>query len=122
MKQFTLILILFFCAIVSYGQRDSLSLSRQGSRAMSIEEPSFNLSIYPVPVRDNSFNIRSDKEISSVKITNIIGQDVFMEKYSTPLTTIKIILENPKRGMYLVVITFADNTRTARRILIETGV
>jgi calcineurin-like phosphoesterase len=89
---------------------------------MAIGDPPFNLNIYPVPVRDNTFNIRSDKEISSVKITNIIGQDIFMEKYSTPLLTIKILLENPKRGMYLVVITFSDNTRTARRILIETAV
>jgi hypothetical protein len=119
MKQFILILVLFFSALVTYGQRDSVALLRQGSRTMAIEEPPFNLSIYPVPVRENTLNIRSDKEISTVKITNIIGQDLFMEKYSTPLLLVKINLDNPKRGMYVVLITFADNTRTARRILIE---
>ena len=42
-----------------------------------------------------------------------------MVKYNTPIFTTKIILENAKRGMYLVAITFSDNTKSVRRILVE---
>jgi hypothetical protein len=119
MKQYLLIFVLLLYAYVAYGQRDSVALSRQVSKGYIFDETEVNVSIFPVPVRDNSFTIKSDKEISSIKITNIIGQDIFLEKYNSPILTIKIVLENAKRGMYLVVINFSDNTRIVRRILIE---
>ncbi len=119
MKQYLLATVLLLATLASYGQRDSSAISRQSGKGYLLNETEVNVSIYPVPVRDNSFTITSDKEISSIKITNIIGQDIFMEKYNSPILTIKIILENAKRGMYLVVITFSDNTRIVRRILIE---
>jgi hypothetical protein len=119
MKQYLLIFVLLFYALVLYGQRDTVALSKQVNKGYMFDETEVNVSIYPVPVRDNSFTIKSDKEISSIKITNIIGQDIFMEKYNTPIVTIKIVLENAKRGMYLVVINFSDNTRIVRRILVE---
>ena len=78
-----------------------------------------NVSIYPVPVRDNNFTIKSDKEISAIKITNIIGQDIFRVKYSTPQLISKIVLDNPRRGMYLVVILFSDDTRVVKKVMIE---
>jgi hypothetical protein len=83
------------------------------------DELNVNVSIYPVPVRDNYFTIKSDKEISAIKITNIIGQDIFRVKYSTPLLLTKIVLDNPRRGMYLVVILFRDDTRVVKKVMIE---
>jgi hypothetical protein len=121
MKQFLLTFILLFYALVSFGQRDTIAVSKQTNRSFMMNETEVKVSIYPVPVRDNSFTVTSDKEISSIKITNIIGQDIFMEKYNSPILTIKIVLENTTRGMYLVVITFSDNTRTVKRILVEGG-
>jgi hypothetical protein len=70
-------------------------------------------------VRENSFTIRTDKEISLVRITNIIGQDIFRVKYSDPEQTIRILLDNPKRGMYLVTVNFSDGTRVVKKIMIE---
>jgi hypothetical protein len=119
MKQFLLIFMLVFLPLVTFGQRDSLSLSRKYSKGYTIDEQDVNLSIYPVPVRDNAFTIKSDKEIYSIKITNIIGQEIYMANYPNPIFTTKIVLDNPKRGMYLVVITFSNNNRLVRRILIE---
>jgi hypothetical protein len=119
MKQFLPIFFLFLFVSSSYGQSDSISLPRQVSKGYAPDNTGVNISIYPVPVREKSFTIKSDKEISSIKITNIIGQDIFIEKYNTPLFITKIILENAKRGMYLVAITFSDNTRSVRRILVE---
>jgi len=70
-------------------------------------------------VRDNSFTIKSDKDISFVKITNIIGQDISRVQYNDPQQLIKIVLENPKRGMYLVTIIFSDGIRVVKKIMVE---
>jgi calcineurin-like phosphoesterase len=119
MKHFLLIFILFLYGSTSYGQRDSINLSKQVNKGYILNENDANVNIYPVPVRENSFTITSNKEISSIRITNIIGQDIFMTRYNSPVLTTKIILENTKRGMYLVVIIFSDNTRSVKRILVE---
>ena len=84
-----------------------------------VPSPEPNVSIYPVPVRENSFMIKSDKEISNLKVTNIIGQDIFRNHYNNPQVLIKVILESPKRGMYIVSITFTDGSRMVRKIMIE---
>ena len=78
-----------------------------------------NVTIYPVPVRENNFTIKTDKDISFVRITNIIGQDIFRVKYNNPEQQIRIMLDNPKRGMYLVTVNFSDGTRVVKKIMIE---
>lgn len=78
-----------------------------------------NITIYPVPVRENNFTIKTDKDISLVRITNIIGQDIFRVKYNNPEQQIKIMLDNPNRGMYIVTVNFSDGTRVVKKILIE---
>jgi hypothetical protein len=80
---------------------------------------SANVTIYPVPVKDNSFTIRTDRDISFVRITNIIGQDIFRLKYSNQEQQIRILLDNPKRGMYIVTINFIDGTRVVKKIMVE---
>ncbi len=80
---------------------------------------STSITIFPVPIRENYFTIRSEKGISGIKVTNIIGQDIFKTKYNNPETLIKIILDNPKRGMYLVTINLDDGARVVKKIMIE---
>jgi hypothetical protein len=54
-----------------------------------------------------------------VKITNIIGQDVLRLQYNDPQQFIKVFLENPKRGMYLVTIIFSDGIKVVKKIMVE---
>jgi hypothetical protein len=54
-----------------------------------------------------------------VKITNIIGQDVLRLQYNDPQQIIKVFLENPKRGMYLVTIIFSDGFKVVKKIMVE---
>jgi len=83
------------------------------------EANNVSVSIYPVPVRDNTFTIKTEKNISFIKITNIIGQDVFRLQYNDPQQLIKIFMDNPKRGMYLVTIIFSDGIRVVKKIMVE---
>ncbi len=120
MKHYLLILFVLSFSANLFSQRDTVNYSVSSSRNELIKsELNSNVNIFPVPVRDNNFTIKSDKEISAIKITNIIGQDIFRVKYSTPQFISKIVLDNPRRGMYLVVILFSDDTRVVKKVMIE---
>jgi hypothetical protein len=117
-------LLLFFLFItfssIIVAQKDTTGVSFNNNQKYSISEvQNINLNIYPVPVRDNNFTIKCDKEISYIRITNIIGQDIYKMKYNTPQTISKIVLDNPQRGMYIVTIAFVDMSRIVRKIMIE---
>ena len=110
------LLLFFFFSIVAplFSQGDSMSM--RGVAAISREN--VNVTIFPVPVRDNSFTVNADKEISYIKVTNIIGQDIFKSRFNEQ-KSIKIFLNNVKRGMYIITISFSDDTRVVRKIMIE---
>jgi hypothetical protein len=120
MKKYLLILFVLPFSLDLFSQRDTVNLSVSIPQKELIGDAyNANVSIYPVPVRENSFTIKSDKEITAIKITNIIGQDIFRVKYSTPQLLSKIVLDNPRRGIYLVVILFSDDTRVVKKVMIE---
>jgi hypothetical protein len=120
MKKGFLFVLLIIVSFSLRAQRDTVSIAfNPGQKSISTDATNANISIYPVPVRENYFSIRCDKNISSVKITNIIGQDVHSSQYNDQQTITKIILDNPKRGMYLVSIKFHDGSRIVKKIMIE---
>jgi hypothetical protein len=115
MKKYLLLFLLFTVAAPLFSQRDSTSAISNGYLR---ENASVNVTIFPVPVRDNSFTINSDKEISYIKITNIIGQDIFKSRFSEQ-KSIKISLNNAKRGMYIITIQFSEDKRIVKKIMVE---
>ena len=120
MKRSLLLIFLLVFTITLQGQKDSINIAGVlAQKNFSRETGSISVSIYPVPVRDNSFTIKTDKDISFVKITNVIGQDILRIKYSDPQQLIRIFLESPKRGMYLVTIIFSDGIRVVKKIMVE---
>jgi hypothetical protein len=120
MKRSLHLIFLLFFTVTIHGQKDSINIAGAlAQKNFSREASSISINIYPVPVRDNSFTIKTDKNISFVKITNIIGQDIFRYRYSDPQQLIKIVLDNPKRGMYLVTIIFSDGIRVVKKIMVE---
>jgi hypothetical protein len=120
MKQSLLITFFILFAFTLQAQKDSTNNTVPLSQKDISRDPSYiNVSIYPVPVRENSFTIRTDRNISIVKVTNIIGQDILREKYNDPQQLVKIFINNPKRGMYLVTIIFSDGTRIVKKIMVE---
>jgi hypothetical protein len=119
MKHGLLLTCLFLLSLSAHPQDDSLAIARQRSNSSFIDASEASIRIYPVPVRENVFNIRSSKEVSSVKITNIIGQDIYKSDFDNSQFLVKIVLDNPQRGMYLVTIHFSDKTRVVKKIMIE---
>ncbi|HAM08971.1 MAG TPA: hypothetical protein DDY34_05000 [Bacteroidales bacterium] len=119
MKKSLLFIFLMTTSLFLYSQKDTASIDQNlVARGSSRENPNINVTIYPVPVRENNFTLRTEKDIAFVKITNIIGQDIFKSRYSNQ-QSIRIFLDNPKRGMYIVTILFADGTRVVKKIMVE---
>ncbi|HLN55500.1 MAG TPA: T9SS type A sorting domain-containing protein [Bacteroidales bacterium] len=122
MKKFLLFVFLLYFSIVlqaQQGMKDSAAFGATPQRVSGGESSNIRISIYPVPVTNNSFTIRTDKDISFIKITNIIGQDIFKSRYNNPQQMIRINLDAPQRGMYLVTIIFNDGIRIVKKIMIE---
>jgi hypothetical protein len=120
MKKSLLLILVVILTVSLQAQKDTINYFGTASQQdVSRSASAINLTIFPVPVRENSFTIRTDRNISFVRVTNIIGQDIYRAKYNNPEQLIRIILDNPKRGMYLVTITFGDGNRVVKKILIE---
>lgn len=120
MKKSLLFILLIILMSTLQAQKDTITvIGTLPQKDISRDVANINVSIYPVPVRENSFTIKTDRDVSFVKITNIIGQDVFRVQYSNPQQLIRILLENTKRGMYLVTIIFSDGTRVVKKIMVE---
>lgn len=120
MKQILLLISFIFLSFNLYSQRDSVSIVRNYPQKTFVREPvTSNISIYPIPVRENNFTIKTDRDMAMVKVTNMIGQDIFRAQYKNPVSVTKILLNKPTRGMYLVTISFTDGTRVVRKIMIE---
>ncbi len=120
MSRFLLVIIFSAFSLILQAQKDTINaIGSLSQNDISRNSTNVNVLIYPVPVRQNSFTIKTDKDISFIRITNIIGQDIYRIRYNDPLQLIKVLLDSPKRGMYLVTIIFSDGTRTVKKIMIE---
>jgi hypothetical protein len=120
MKKSLLLLLFIIFSFCLHAQKDTASVVTANLQKPIVADASaLNVSIYPVPVRENYFSIKCDKEISYIKVTNIIGQDIFKSQYNNPQTITRINLDNPRRGMYLVTILFTDGVRIVKKIMVE---
>jgi hypothetical protein len=120
MNKGLLFFLLIFFTLSLQAQKDStsyLGTVPKKDNYKGADEP--KISIYPVPVKGNIFSIKADKDISFIKITNIIGQDIFRAQYNNPQQFIPITLDNPRRGIYLVTIIFSDSNRVVKKIMVE---
>jgi hypothetical protein len=120
MKQILLLIIFISSTLSLHSQNDTVSVVRSDPQKAFLRETNPSpINIYPVPVRQNSFTIRTEKEMTLVKVTNMIGQDIFRMQYKNPVPITKVMLNKPTRGMYLVTIGFLDGTRIVKKIMIE---
>jgi hypothetical protein len=117
MKQVLLLFIILFIALSANSQTDTTNIKLAGKTVA--DYAAVKITIYPVPVRDGLFTIKSDNDISEIKITNIIGQSIFTQHYDSPMNLIKVSLEKPGRGIYLCAILFSDGTRAVKKIMVE---
>lgn len=120
MKKSLLFIFLIMITLSLQAQKDSTTIAGMApQKSKSSEAANINISIYPVPVRANSFTIKTDRDISLIRVTNIIGQDIYRIQFNNPVQLVRVPLDNPKRGMYLVTIIFSNGIRIVKKIMVE---
>lgn len=122
MRLFTTLFLIFVFALSASSQVTSInSANGEKERLISPGEQVTDLKIFPVPVLNNHFTVTCSKSIISVRMTNIIGQEVVNEKFSYPQNRSEISFVNAEKGIYLVTIEFEDKTKIVRKILVDTS-
>lgn len=120
MKKSLLFIFLLIFTLTIHAQKDTTNVvGTLPQKNNSSESGNINISIFPVPVRDNTFTIKTDRDINLVRVTNIIGQDIYRIQFNSSQQVVRVPLDNPRRGMYLVTIIFSDGIRVVKKIMIE---
>lgn len=82
------------------------------------EVPKKEFKLYPNPVIEDKFTIDSDEKIVEVKVLNLLGQEVYNARFLNE-SVVRIELETPEKGLYLVQIKTNDNQVATKRILFK---
>jgi len=122
MRKILLIIIILPFYFNLFAQEGSAKSAVSGTEKAVIEqEEQVNIKIFPVPVFDGRFTITSDKDFISVRMTNIIGQEITRERFYYPRSRTEVTFQGAEKGIYLVTIEFEDNTKIVKKILVDSS-
>ncbi len=119
MKSLLLSVFFLFLCTALLAQKEAVIISMNQNSRLPDNENQVSVNIYPVPVKDGRITIETNREISEIRITNIIGQEIYKSVFNNPEKEVRINLNNSGRGIYIIVITFYDNTRVVKKITSE---
>jgi hypothetical protein len=78
-----------------------------------------SVDIYPNPVNTDKITVKSRVPVKKAEIFTIIGQSVYNESYATPLKETEINTSKLVNGIYIVKVTFTNNSSAVQRILVK---
>jgi hypothetical protein len=120
MKKIYLTFITVLTAILMFSLQGYSQTSNNAVRDNSTFQVDFDALIYPNPVTDNNFYVKSDNVIKKVEVINVIGQIVKTVNNETNLPyNIFVQFNGCEPGMYMVRITSADNKKIIKKVLIK---
>ena len=73
--------------------------------------------IYPNPSNKGIVYIRTNNDVNSIEVHNLLGQSIINEDYHS--VKVNRLSLNLNSGMYFITVNFADGTQTTKRIVIE---
>ena len=78
-----------------------------------------NLKIYPNPIVSDYFTFKSNAPVKSIRIFDILGNEVISEIYNSPVKETKVMIGSRSEGVYLVKAIFSDNSTRTQKIMIK---
>ena len=117
----SILILLLVGATAKVAAQNNSATSAGLEKTFITGESEVDLKIFPVPVLNNRFTVTSDKAFVSIRMTNIIGQEVTREKFNYPKNRTEVIFTNAEKGIYLITIEFDDKTKMVRKILVDTS-
>ena len=119
MKKFTLFTLLLGFFFLQISAQPELPQIKNNTNNHSSIHDENDLKIFPNPVKENRFQILSQKNIEFVELTNILGQKEHFEKTMLSPTHIEVIFQDKKDGVYLIMVVFEDSSKEVKRIIIN---
>jgi hypothetical protein len=111
-----IIMLLFNCTVFSQNYFSVSSFEASSQEKTSLSD---DIKIYPNPCKQEKITIEfSSKEIVEVRITNIAGKEVLVEKLQIPENKKQIQLNDISNGIYLMRIKTSDDQLIVKKIVI----
>lgn len=115
MTKFFILFVLFFSINSIYGQ----TVNKQNTK-MEDFSIDYDILIYPNPVINNNFYIKSKQIIKSIELMNVLGRNVKTIHNETGIAyNIHVELDNVDKGMYMLRLTFANKKIIIKRIVLQ---
>ena len=118
MKKFIPLIIVLSIYFTGFSQ-NNFDASGFDNSIQKGASPSDEIKIYPNPCKQEKITIEvSSKEIMEVRITNIAGKEVLVEKIQIPENKKQIQLKDISNGIYLMRIKTNDDQFYVKKIII----
>lgn len=116
MKKFILFIAVVGLSIASsYAQSSQLDFSVQYKNTNQN-----NIVIYPNPISEPIFNVKSNSLITQISVVDMLGKNVFFKEYAAYANDdITIRLSRCVKGVYLVKIKFDDNQTVIKKLFYQ---
>ena len=109
--------IVLFIGIISLSTAQGYSYHPE---KIIIDNNNYDVVIYPNPVTDYKFSVKSSFKIKSVEVLNVIGQRVKkVENKMESLDEVKVKLPDCDEGVYMVKIIFINNKTSIKKIIVK---
>ena len=115
MKKFIVIISFFFISCNVFSQSTQLDFSMQFQNSNN-----HDAMIYPNPIHNMNFSVKSYSIITDVVVTDMLGKNV-VAKHLNSYANEEIIMNLPRceKGVYLVKITFDDGETIIKKLLYQ---
>ncbi len=114
-KLYILFIILISLNSITYSQ----GFSRRANYSDFSLIPS-KVIIYPNPVTDNKFFVKSDVLIKKVELLNVLGQKIKTINNETDIPyNILVETDNLKKGMYMVSVSLETGEKIINKIIVK---
>ncbi len=116
MKKIILLIVLISSfAVFSNAQSTQLDFSVQYKNTNQ-----HSIIIYPNPINQPIFNVKSNSLITKISIINMVGKIIFFKQYSSyAYNDITVRFPQCNRGVYLIKITFDDNETIIKKLFYQ---
>lgn len=83
------------------------------------QQNTINTKVFPNPVTTNKFHVSATKNITKIRLSNILGQQTEINSIQKNSGLVEVTLKNRKQGIYLVTIIFEDKSKEVKRIIVN---
>ncbi|MBN1821489.1 MAG: T9SS type A sorting domain-containing protein [Prolixibacteraceae bacterium] len=111
------VLLLIITPLISFGLTQNPDQKNLFQENESVETA--GLKVYPNPVKENKFTVSAEKVLKEIELHNILGQKTKIEVTKLSLFKFSVLMNEKKKGIYLVTVIFDDDSKTVQRIIVN---